>query len=332
MVTRKRLLIGAVVTSGLYVGFAATVPNPVPDAPLTTRQKIAKYIKPRVIDKALDEIHDKVVDLIMDALANRFPGGPFRGGDEDDTRDAVSFLTDPRQWNQAPIKVAVKALKPSQTAPPIYDGPGADPATQSSRLPFQVRAAQEAQHASDMKAAEKAADLSAHPASKVPSLNDFLTDDDFESPAKPRQSPGGGGISTSSKGERTTPDAHSVLDRYYPDYPHSAAVPDRSESVVSHGQQQALEPGRQGVQQVQEMDIVRTSDGHYRAVPRETQAAPTPTAAAPAAAATPTPTVHESGGGDKGQSGGKSAGGDGRWAGGDAKGPAMDKIASTASR
>jgi hypothetical protein len=359
MLTRKRLLIGAVVTSGLYVGFAATVPNPEPGTPMTTRQKIAKYIKPRLVDKALDELHDKGVDLIMDALAKRFPGGPFGGGDEDATRDDVSFLTDPRQWNQAPIKIAVKVLRPSQTAPPIYDGPGADPATQSSRLPIQARAAQDAQHASDIKAVERAADLSAHPASKVPSLNDFLTDDEFESPAKPVQGNGGDAVSTSAKGERTAPpDAHSLPDHFHPDYPHSAPVPDRSEQVVSHGQQQTVAPGHQRIQpdlvqtweghyevvshgqqqtvapghQGVQPDLVQTSEGHYQVVSHETQAAPTPAAAAPAAAATPTPTVHESGHGDQGQSGGKANGGGGRWAGGDTKGPAMDKIASTASR
>ena len=134
MLTRKRVLVGLVVISSLYVGFAATVPNPSPDKPLTTRQKIAKYIKPKVVDKILDKAFDKAADLIM-YEGGKWIGGPFRGGDKDTTRGLVKVVIDFRKWNQAPYKAAVTAFGPTKTVDQLGDTPGADPATQSSRLP-----------------------------------------------------------------------------------------------------------------------------------------------------------------------------------------------------
>jgi hypothetical protein len=134
MFTKKRIFVGLVVLSCLYAGFAATVPNPSPDKPLTTCQKIAKYIKPKVVDKALDKVRDKVADLIM-YEGGKWIGGPFRGGDKDTTRGLVELVLDPRNWKQAPYKAAVTVLKPTNTVDQLGDIPGADPATQSSRLP-----------------------------------------------------------------------------------------------------------------------------------------------------------------------------------------------------
>jgi hypothetical protein len=134
MFTKKRVMVGLVVFSGLYVGFAATVPNPSPDKPLTTRQKIAKYIKPKVVDKVLDKVRDKAADLIM-YEGGKWIGGPFLGGDKGTTRSLVELVIDPRNWNQAPYKAAVTALKPTNTVDQLGDTPAADPATQSSRLP-----------------------------------------------------------------------------------------------------------------------------------------------------------------------------------------------------
>jgi hypothetical protein len=134
MFTKKRVFVGLVVLSCLYAGFAATVPNPSPDKPLTTRQKIAKYIKPKVVDKALDKVRDKAADLIM-YEGGKWVGGPFRGGDQDTTRSLVELVIDPRKWNQAPYKTVITVLAPTKTVDQIGDIPGADPATQSSRLP-----------------------------------------------------------------------------------------------------------------------------------------------------------------------------------------------------
>src|SRR6202044_2807237 len=112
-----------------YVVFAATVPNPKPDVPLTTSQKIAKYIKPSVVDKAMDAVRDKAVGVAMYEGA-KWIGGPFLGGDADATREIITLIVDPRGWGQAPTKIVKSASKPSQTASPVDDTPGADPATQ----------------------------------------------------------------------------------------------------------------------------------------------------------------------------------------------------------
>src|SRR5579862_6582751 len=99
MSSLTRVMIGGVVVSFAYIGFAATVPNAKPDTPLTTRQRIAEYIKPRVVDKALDKVRDKIVGIVMYEGA-KWIGGPFRGGDEDATREIVTLIIDPRGWEQ----------------------------------------------------------------------------------------------------------------------------------------------------------------------------------------------------------------------------------------
>jgi hypothetical protein len=144
MLSTKTLLITLATTSTLYVAFAATVPTPEPDKPLTTRQKIAKYIKPKVVDKALDKLHDKAVDLLM-YEGSKYIGGCFRGGDEDATREILSLVTDPRQWGKAPYKVVRSATKSSQTASQMDDGSGANGAIQATQIPYQDRQRQQAQ-------------------------------------------------------------------------------------------------------------------------------------------------------------------------------------------
>jgi hypothetical protein len=143
MFSLKRVMIGGIVVSFAYVAFAATVPNPKPDAPLTTRQKIAKYIKPRVVDKLIDETRNKIVAFAMYEGA-KWIGGPFRGGDEETTRELLTLVLTPSEWGQAPIKIVTKTMNPSQSASPVDDTPGADPATQSSRAPFPERQAHDA--------------------------------------------------------------------------------------------------------------------------------------------------------------------------------------------
>jgi hypothetical protein len=263
----KIVLIGVIGLSALYVGFAATVPNPTPNTPLTSRQKIAKYIKPKAVDKALDKVRDKVTDLIM-YEGGKWVGGPFRGGDQQATRKVVETVIDPRQWSQAPYKLATTGLTPSQTANQQDDTPGADPATQSSRPPVRPGKNQGTEPNAPSKP-----DPSSHP-SQSPD-REFVKE--HEGPEHvgpiqehPAQEPTKGDTSQSGV---------------------SVGAPERAESPKTNGQQQTLSSGQHPMGQAQPMDFIRDSEGHYHAVPHTSEPAPAPAHAAnpaPAPAAAPT--------------------------------------------
>jgi hypothetical protein len=264
-------MIGGVVVSFAYVSFAATVPNPKPDTPLTTRQKIAKYIKPRVVDKALDQVRDKVVAVAMYEGA-KWIGGPFRGGDEDATREIIGLVIDPRGWGQAPVKIVTTTMKPSQSASPVDDTPGADPATQSSRLPVQERAAQGAPQNSPT----KQNDPSSH--NSQPPDTEFVT--------VTSQAHSSGEPSASAKTE-----ANHVENAAPPAAPAPAATPSQDHAIP-------LEAGKVLLEQL-------SADGPtFNPNPEVHSAESAPAQAAPAAApaAQPTPAREP----DRGAPGGRS--------------------------
>jgi hypothetical protein len=265
MTKKKAVLIGVVATSTLYVGFAATTPEPKPNRPLSTRQKIAKAIKPKAVDKALDKIRDEARNLIMYEGAKHI-GAPFKGGDEDSTSDIVEMVIDPREWGTAFVKIVAKASKPSKTASPTDDTPGADPSTQSSHLPLTSQPAQQ-------------------PA--APAKTDTAS--------QATQSP-----------DRELVREHSEGPIGHGDGPVAAPASAPQEAPEKQGQTIELKAGEQTMQQAQQGDLVRGPDGGFRVEAKQnTPAVPvagaTPAPAAPAPAAPPAPVEHHA---DQGQGGG----------------------------
>ena len=300
MLSRKTLLVTAFTTSTLYLAFAATVPRPEPDKPLTTGQKIAKYIKPRAVDDLLDKIRDKAVDGIMHEGAKRV-GGPFRGGDEKITREIVKVVIDPREWKKAPIeavKVGTKvAIEPTKTASPVDDRPGANPAAQASGLRYQLIQTQDAKQAANApRPTMKGDDVSSHVYKQPKDLHLFTV----TAPAKPAPDRGVGGISASAKSERAD----------------GPAVPNRAVEATPHHDPPTLEAGKTTFMEKQ-------SEVRFNPNPETRAAEP---AAAPPPAASPSPSTQRGHQGDQGQGGGGGGnkGGAGGWAGGDAKGGAVE--------
>jgi hypothetical protein len=276
MAKKKAILVGVVATSTLYLGFAVTTPTVKPNEPLSTRQKIAKDIKPKFIDKALDKLRDEATNIIMYEGA-KWIGGPFRGGDEDATRETVEIVIDPREWTTSVFKIAAKVSKPAKTASPIDDTPGADPATQSSHLPFTNQTNQQPD-------APTKTDTSSH-ATQSP---------DREFVREHTEGPVGRGdvpVSTPSTGTATNA-------------PQSAPT--------NQGQAIELKAGEQSMQQAQQGDLVRGPDGSFHLVPKETaptapvaSSSPAPAAPAPAAPAPAQPRTTGGGpSGDRGPMGG----------------------------
>ena len=245
MTKKKAVLIGVVATSILYVGFAATTPEPKLNEPLSTRQKIAKAIKTRAVNNILDKLRDKATDGIMYEGAKHI-GAPFKGGDEDSTRDIVEMVIDPREWGTGIARIVAKASKPSNTASPTDDTPGADPSTQSSHLP--------------------------------------LTNQPAQQPAAPAKADTASQATQSPDRELVREHSEGPIGRG--DGPVAAPASAPQAAPEKQGQTVELKAGEQNMQQPQPVDIVRGSDGHYHAVPKESAlAAP----AAPVASATPAP-------------------------------------------
>lgn len=235
MTKMKAILVGVVATSTLYLGFAITTPQPKPNAPLSTRQKIAKAIKPKAIDKSLDKIRDEVTNLIMHE-GGKWVGSPFRGGDEEATRQIVEMVIDPREWGGSLVKIAVKASKPSSTASPTDDTPGADPSTQSSHAPVPNQPSQQP-------SAPGNSDTSSQ-ATQSP---------DRELVREHSDGPLDHGVPVSAPSTGNTANA-----------PPSAPA--------NQGQTTELKAGDQNMQQGLPVDIIRGDDGHYHAVPKASAA------------------------------------------------------------
>jgi hypothetical protein len=209
-----------------------------------------------VIDKAIDKIRDKVVDFAMYEGA-KYIGGPFRGGDEDVTRDVLTEIIDPREWYKAPIKIFTKGLRSAKTVPQIGDTPGADPATQSSRLPVQQGGPQ-----GSGTRPKDSADVSSHQAQ--------APDTDFVTAAASVASAQGHTTrenSASAKADKAAPESRP-----------------QDVSAASPSQPQTLASGQQKMDQAPQKDFILGSDGHFSTVPHESRAAQPSVTAQPATA------------------------------------------------
>ena len=182
---RNKIVFATAVSAAvLCVAGAATLPETYfSKVPPTTRDKINKFLKEKSGEKAreklVDKFRDKAVDLIMYEGAKHI-GGPFTkgGGDEEIAREIVTDLIDPREWNPLGAAKAVPktVISGSKTQSPRQDVPGAYVDSKGQwQLPDNGMA--------ESVPTPAPKDQSCHAANP----DNFLDDDDFETPPSPGQ-------------------------------------------------------------------------------------------------------------------------------------------------
>ncbi len=269
------ILLGLVFFLGLYVMAAHTDRNPELPKPTQTQTKQTKNTTPD--EKAKDRMKDSFKDAVKEfgdkAIDRLIPGG--------DNHVAHHIWDDTMAGH--PVRATVRAIfEPSEISPKqgqpgipltiIKSGPDVVPANLSNDTAITR------EHVTDTPAmSATTSNQNATTPVVVPRKNDldnFLDDDEFED--TPRQTVSNRPVVPASPSNANAPSASAKPDRA----PHNdPSTPERTEPLTSHEPQQTLSSGQQKMEPAQQMDMVRTSEGHYQTVPHESQPAPAATPA-----------------------------------------------------